>query len=435
MATWFSDKLVSEIIEADLQELVDQQAAEDQWLDFKSEPHGHTREMLKDVCALANADGGYMVIGVAEGAGNVAIGFQAVAQATSTAENMLKSCTQNITPRIEGLEIMPRLAPSGREVIVVRVPPSARKPHMCRLKNQTQFWRRYGTENREMTHEEIRAAFLEDRILRGILELNAGLDALLRQQTHERLHLIQPSDNALGASSPEELRRLMDLRFEQAVADAPFFRLSALPLRLSPANVDVGDPEVRRVFEDPPLTDESGWAVYGDKASVTVEGIETPPGVRDQRLVVLRNGFIEFSQPARSELFQWRQSESEAEKHPWLYPYAVCELPVNFVRLAKAIYEAAHLQGEAGFFIEFRNIKGFTLRPYGPESIGFLRSGPGTLRPYPDKDFKGREVRVAIPFEADPVAFQLVEQLYNAFGLERQHIPCFDPQRRFTLRD
>lgn len=434
MAAWFSDKLVSQITEADLQDLIEQQATEDQCLEFKAEPHAHPGEMLKDICALANADGGYLVIGVAQGTGNTAAAFQGVTDAARTAENMMKSCTQSITPRIEGLEILPKLAPGGVEIIIARVPVSASRPHVCTRNNQTQFWRRYSTENREMSHEEIRATFLRDRVLLSLVELHSKVDELLRGQVKEKIPAIRPSDDALAKTSSEELRQLMDLRFAEMSGDKPYFRMSAVPVLVAPTSINVNDPQIRGLFEKPPRTHDAGWVIYSRPARMTEEGLESSLDPEDQRLVLLSNGYLEFSLPARSEFFQWKQSEEEAQKHPWLYPYAVCELPVNFVRWAKAVYEVAQFQGMVAFWMGCYGIRGFVLRPYDPESRGFLMSWPETATPFERRDFKGAPVSVSVPFDPDTVAFQLVGQLYNAFGLTREHIPCFDPQGRFTLR-
>src|SRR5262249_56805529 len=57
-----------------------------------------------------------------------------------------------------GLEIDRRVV-DGHVVVLIRVPRSARVPHMMKYKNATEFWSRYQDGKAQMTREEIREAF------------------------------------------------------------------------------------------------------------------------------------------------------------------------------------------------------------------------------------------------------------------------------------
>ena len=64
---------LDQITEAALRKLCDDRCPESNSLDFKRELPGNSdkdkQELLKDVCALANADGGDLVYGIEEVAG------------------------------------------------------------------------------------------------------------------------------------------------------------------------------------------------------------------------------------------------------------------------------------------------------------------------------------------------------------------------------
>ncbi len=153
----FTSRLASELTQADLQDLLEGAAAEDQWLDFKqaADDHNKRHAMLKDVVAFANAEGGYLLLG-AEEKGGAIHRFCGIEDARQVAGALFQSRTQNITPLIVGLEAVCRSAPGDVEVVVVRIPPSNQQPHMYTLESRTQFVARYGTHNREMTIDEIR---------------------------------------------------------------------------------------------------------------------------------------------------------------------------------------------------------------------------------------------------------------------------------------
>ncbi len=428
---WLHDKFAAEVSASDLQELLDMRAVEDQWLDYKREAYEPVKrhQMLKDIVALANAAGGYLLIGAEETRGGAIKAFRRIPNARQVADDMLKSCLQNISPRILDLEIAAVTAPDGSEIVVVRVPSSASRPHMFTLGGRTQFVSRYGTHNREMTVEEIRALFLADRSLLSLRELSAKVDDLIGRQTQATITAIQPSDNALSLSSPKELMYLMDKRFQEQFPDLPYYRIRATPAQLDPERVDINDAAVRQLFQQPPQTRTDGWVIWHMReVKVTSEGLLGTTGGGTQRLVLLRNGYVEFSHPGRDEAFQWAQSPEEAASHPLLYSYAVCEFAVNFARLVAAIAENVRFRGEYLFKQDYVHIRGFRLRADRPPDRGFYRT---VSQPFAGEHLGGLQLGAAVPFDADQTAFRLVEQVYSAFGYERGYIPLFNADGHF----
>ncbi|MFD2263482.1 helix-turn-helix domain-containing protein [Lacibacterium aquatile] len=95
---------------ADIQTLIDAQVSESETLEFKREPYGNSdadkREFMKDISALSNTLGGWLLIGVEERDG-VAVAMQPI---SGDPEGLMGRCNDmlvGIEPRIFGLQMKP----------------------------------------------------------------------------------------------------------------------------------------------------------------------------------------------------------------------------------------------------------------------------------------------------------------------------------------
>ena len=81
----FDGKPTRDITIGELRQLVEDNVAEDSHLDFKREGYSQTpsgtKELLKDITAFANADGGYIILGVEENEQSCAIAFSNIQDA------------------------------------------------------------------------------------------------------------------------------------------------------------------------------------------------------------------------------------------------------------------------------------------------------------------------------------------------------------------
>jgi hypothetical protein len=103
---------------------------------------------------------------------------------------------------------------------------------------------------------------------------------------------------------------------------------------------------------------------------------------------------------------------------PELFPFAVCELPVNFTRLAKLVYHVSGVTEQISFKMKYVNIRGFVLRPGTPNSVVYATPSPFVeTQMYEKNDISNAEMVVPAEFGPDVVAFQLVEQVYSAFDI------------------
>lgn len=132
-------------------------------LEFKRDLPGASdkekHELLKDVCAFANADGGDIVFGVEERDGSA----EAIAAITSevfdAAQRRLSQILDSgIEPRLQALQIV-RVGVTGGFVLIIRVPASFSGPHCIRVNNSKRFVMRNGTSTTDLTFDQLRAAF------------------------------------------------------------------------------------------------------------------------------------------------------------------------------------------------------------------------------------------------------------------------------------
>lgn len=139
-------------------------------------------ELLKDIAAFANADGGYLLIGVTEKTSRAA-GYHKLNKPHRLIQRIRGLCMRHLAPPIRNLEVGQK-RPDGNVIVAVRIPPSKDTPHMVTFNDGTAFAIRDGPGKRAMTYEEIRRRF-EDRhnfaAVPQILEVIKGYDKLTRK--------------------------------------------------------------------------------------------------------------------------------------------------------------------------------------------------------------------------------------------------------------
>jgi hypothetical protein len=152
---------LDQINEAYLQGLCDDKTTESQTLEFKRElpATDEKRELQKDVCALANADGGDIVYGIAEVAGSASKVMPLPTAFLDAARRRIAQALNSIEPRLQGLRVHPVQVTDGFAVIA-RVPASFDGPHSYRVDSGARkFVMRNGTDTTDMNFDQIRTAF------------------------------------------------------------------------------------------------------------------------------------------------------------------------------------------------------------------------------------------------------------------------------------
>jgi hypothetical protein len=168
---FFTADQVRRLNEQELVKFLDRRISESTGvIDYKlalsgdDKPERANTELLKDVSAFANAEGGHLLIGMneptleKEGAAFL-VGIE---DGEQTATQIEQRCADCIDPRIPGL--LARAVPlkNGKSAVVVHVPPSPSRPHMViyeGTKTRT-FFIRHSETVQPMKSSEVRQAVL-----------------------------------------------------------------------------------------------------------------------------------------------------------------------------------------------------------------------------------------------------------------------------------
>ena len=171
----FGGRSLDDISLDDIRSLIDDSAPESSYLEYKQDPYSgrpqDRREMLRDVAALANGEGGYLIIGIKENRAGGAAELTPFDSPGKIAQAMRQACLDGIRDRIEGLKIAVYETGYNQGIVVLHVPFSNQRPHMMIRDSKRDFFRRYGTDKRSMTISEIREMILANPRFRQLVEL------------------------------------------------------------------------------------------------------------------------------------------------------------------------------------------------------------------------------------------------------------------------
>ena len=445
----FDNRRISEITPQELIDLIGSRE-EDQWIDFKQQDYHkdpndlekHKREICKDVTAMANAEGGYILIGVRE-ENKVAQDFFTVDDAANVAQSIIGVCLQNIDPRIPNLEVEPyslRWRNTNIDLVIIHIPPSEMRPHSFKWKNSTNFVKRYGDVIREFPVSELiqgllvryQPPFMEP-IIGQMGQIESQLTSILRDTRRDRRNSISAQDDALDVDEDSALIHLMNLRFHEAISSEPYYRIFAVPKVLNPAAVSTQDQHIRQIMYNPPNRRYANFGVTGileREVSFSYEGMQGP-NITGGEIILLKNGFLEVRCPLAISNFQWRREKSRIST-PWLYPYVVCEFPVTFLRLVQTVYEVSGINSSVFVQQDYHNLTGFMLPSGNPANIAFAAfQDERNLYSHSHPIISKRTVEP--DFNPDHVAYELVKEVYDYFGLDERSIPAFDENGNFIL--
>ncbi len=437
----FDDKTISKITDQDLISLIGKQE-ENLWIDFKQQDYykdsndsdKHKREICKDVTAMANAEGGYIIIGISE-KNKIAQGFHSVDNAATVAKSINGICLQHIDPRIPNLEVEPYFLNwenKDVELVIIHIPPSQKRPHGYKWSGSNNFVRRYGDNTREFLISEL----IQDLLVRYqppiTSQIEGKLDTILRNQDVDRRNSMTHEDDPLEVVEVKNLLHLMKLRFDKAMSEQPCYRIIATPTILNSEVVSTRDEDIQNILYNPPNRRYGGFGVTGildREKSISYEGI-SGPNITGGEIILLKNGFFEVRCPLSMQ-FQWRNQEVGVSI-PWLYPYVVCEFPVSFLRLVQTIYEMSNINSSVVIQQEYHNLAGFKLPKGNPSHFAFT-----TYLDESDVYSISRPIISKRVLESNYVpdheAYELVKDVYESFGLDKQWIPAFDEEGNFTL--
>lgn len=185
----FEDRSIDAIADNEIHALIVGGAREQQRLEFKATlrisqdkqlADKEKMEMLMDVSAMANAEGGYIIYGVKDDGNDCTGGYFGLTRedARKIETTIDELSVVHISERIEGLEVRLREI-QGNYVVIVRVPASAKAPHMVTYNGANVFQIRHDDHKRKMTIGEIRSAFNDDLFGRRLSRVEQELSQVL----------------------------------------------------------------------------------------------------------------------------------------------------------------------------------------------------------------------------------------------------------------
>lgn len=451
----FDHRNIDEISNDEFAKLVSEHYVERQHIEFKvtvnTRDEGERLEVLKDISSMANGGGGYIIIGVKEDGKGKAVQFEPtlVGNTDGIAKSIRNLSLDGIQDRIEGIDIQLRNI-SGNPIVVIRVPSSTRTPHMVSYNQRAEFYSRYQDGKRAMSMSEIREMFNRDDTIRRLkfieekfIQLTSKtqeslLDndtmALAKQEAAEQ-HKDRLSTNFAKTGEvtlPEGItgemaQEIYFKTFKKRFGDKPMLWLSATPCEIKNGALDPFDKEVLRLLQTTPGARSSGWNIGRLVSKWSRFTNKIVRGDYDYGEISLDTyAHLEFWTHL-DETFCDFQSESEFKERPRLYPYAVTENPVTFLRLYREIVDQAKLTGDILIAMRWSNLTGYVLPPYSPKSIvwGFKDR---YSEPFKQEHFEPAPIRVPHDFDPDLTGLKLLETLYTRFGLNIADIPFFDKE-------
>jgi schlafen family protein len=398
----FKGKNLDSIEKSDLENLISDRTVEGQRIEYKSQMYVYDqkREMLKDISAMANAEGGYLILGISEDGDGYPQTLLGIENGEDEKDKILQSCHSSIEGRILGLRIKVVEIGSSKSVLVISIPGSSRKPHMVIFDKHNKFYIRHDRHNLLMSLSEIKETFLA---VEGYMEKHVKFLAERKQEIKED--------------------------FGEKMVTVFY----ATPTIISSDILNCGDPEIRKLLLNPEP------AIYGmdhwlgvpypqHKTLLKVERSLYGLAVRKENLYGPSEK-MDFNQNVWFDVYSIGHFEMK-----FYYPHAIdrnkqAYLPANFiyhltqnlmtfVSLVKSVYSYSGININLSFGVNIYNCKNLPLGKRAvPKEWGDEISMIGLWR---KSDLEIPSVIVDSIETCEPVkiAKLIMDKLYHAYGQE-----------------
>jgi hypothetical protein len=362
------NKPVSQLDEEDIQTLIDNKERESSILEYKQEVSGtdhEKKEISKDISAIANTEGGYLVIGIKEidGQANAitgtpkTIGRQPV---EVWIENVLIT---NVRPKIA---ITPKViiltSILDRVLVVIHIPQSSKRPHMVITDGRNAYYTRHNYQATYADEHEVRSMFLESKSLGD--EMKTFLSSRNLNDPLDSNFAITPLSKQLSKS----LRQLREL--PENFGGNPFVLFVACPRYLE-ERVDIASSDFRTWLDANDKVNLSGLNIdfldYDKTVSAdsirSIKEIQFEGGRRpiDWYLEISRNGYLENG--LSSELMWPHDKLGLIFQLTW-FTAALWQ----FMKFARNLYEHIGYLDEISLIVVLVDIENVTLGGFGKKN-------------------------------------------------------------------
>lgn len=393
------NKKFEDITSQDIDALIELSISESQKLEFKQSVWGRgdedIREMLRDITSMANAYGGYILIGLKENSETgIAQEVESIINADDEKDRIFSSCLANIEPRIIGLDIKTIEIDEENKILLMKIPNSLNL-HIITFRGLYQFWKRHDRQKTRMTVDEIKDSFF----------VNHSYDESKKDFIDKR-----------------------DKDIKEIINNKPFFILGAIPQKINNEAVNIFDEEIKNILQDSIEGERhAGW----NFSQISLLGMTTPTfyglrvGANHIYQELHRNGYFEAGISLQEHSFFFvspeeyleRQSQLPPETldYPLLYNMPVVEYTLSFLNKLKLISNYLNEETQYSIFIKFLNTKKMIMKPY--------RQGIDLTEHYYNVWERNDLIIEPMTFEfVDPVLMtkEVCDRVWQAFGYEKQ---------------
>ncbi|MDD4661860.1 MAG: ATP-binding protein [Candidatus Pacebacteria bacterium] len=435
------NKPISQLTEDDLQSLIDNKERESSILEYKQEISGtdhEKKEISKDVSAMANTEGGYLVIGIKEASGQAdaiigtpkTIGKQPV---EAWIENVLIA---NVRPKIAITPKVITLASSSdRVVIVLHIPQSPKRPHMVIAEGRNAYYARHNYQANYADEHEVRSMFLESKSLGDEMK-----SFLISRNLNDPL-----SDNF--AITPLSKRLSKSLREMRELPDNfngnPFILFAACPRYLE-ERVDIASSDLRDWLNLKNQVNlfELNIDFLNHNKVVSVDSIRSVQEVQSEKgtdkllynyVELFRNGYIEGG--ISSEIM-WSH-----EKLGLMFQLAYFTAALwLFMKFIRDLYEHIEYLEEINLTIAIVDVENVVLHGFGKKDEKTTWAQPYNMFHFDNLPIcKQKNVKIERSFIASDLNDENIEKIVkevskrvsNAFG--ESISKCFDDSGNFDV--
>jgi hypothetical protein len=441
-----SPKEVLEKLEArDFEALIG--LAESQWLDAKETPYHlespkQKLELAKDVTALANAEGGLIVIGfdterLPTKAGERISKVRPFGVGLVDPKRYNQILADIVHPPPHGVTVLifenSTNDGSGVAAILIDKTVMSDRPYMVGKmldENDLSIGSYFG-------YFERKRDFIPPVSIAAIQQqLSAGLQW---SSIHERLSAIEGKIDALtprhkapsritAISRPEREMRVKKARLAMGRDSAPlvYFDATTEGPCTFPALFKSRSERVVRLVENPPQLRPNGFEIWADRASAIIEGQLRRNVITGHRLIELwEDGQFIFIGEGDEDFLGW--SVGDTGMRPIrISNFVLAEVTLHFCWLVRWIFEEAEPKPSAlRLAIGFAN-----LSRSGPATLSDLpegrMSGMRHSRPAPGPDKEMYQLAEWDDYDPERVAYLLLEDVYHWFGFDSNSIPYVD---------
>jgi schlafen family protein len=318
--------------ESDLSDLAEvRKVREHIQLDYKQQPYTHNHsdavEMLADITAMANAQGGYILIGVEEdtsqpdGMPKRLTGVQDGDTETKWIQSL---CISSIDEKIPGLRVRDIPLSNGLSCVIIQVPNSPRKPHMIVHEKHRSFRIRHGRDKAYMGMQEVRNMILSMNTYRASL-----------------------------ANFIDERRSI----FRSTAAGKPWLLFMVTPIYLDIDKVDPLRADIRDyLMKAPGVPDAAYKGLFVGEPRPTLFGIEAAypdAGLRQpywKLLRLFRNGHLEYLENRSDDAYEdWPRRPMRFES------YRMAVTLLHFLDIASHIMQFAEINEPIAITAQWEN--------------------------------------------------------------------------------